>query len=529
MRNIRIIPRLDIKGPNLVKGIQMEGLRVLGKPEDFSYQYFIDGADELIYMDVVASLYGRNNLLDIVRRTAEKIFIPLTVGGGIRSIEDIREALRAGADKVAINTAAVKNPPLIRDAAKTFGSQCIVLSIEAKQKGPGRYEAYTDNGREKTGKDVFEWAVEAWKLGAGEILITSVDKDGTGKGYDIELVKKVSELVDIPVIACGGAGKIEDAVELVRQTHVDAVGAASIFHYNRLREIIAQEQYKDEGNIEYLKTQAAQGSKRFTVSSCEELKKEMQRGAVPLRPWQDNLGESLHRKKEDSGGRPSIVIIDYGLGNIFSIQRALNYIGAGPVITDDPQKILNAEGLILPGVGAFGDGMENLKKKDLVRVLKDYVASGKPLLGICLGMQLLMTEGEEFGLHQGLNFIEGPVKPLPIPEDKRKDFKLPHVGWNRLFYPQGAVANPWSQTALENIRPGDFMYFVHSNAAMPADRRYALAETEYGGIRFCSVVRKENIYGCQFHPEMSGERGLDIYRQFVFSTVKNDVPAAKKS
>jgi len=177
MRSFRIIPRLDIKGPNLVKGIHLEGLRVLGKPEDFAFQYYLDGADELLYMDVVASLYGRNNLLEIVRATAEKIFIPLTVGGGIRSIEDIRNLLRAGADKVAINTAAINNPDLIKEAAKTFGSQCIVVSIEAKKKEGGAYEAYTDNGREMTGVEVLSWAKRAVDLGAGEILVTSIDID----------------------------------------------------------------------------------------------------------------------------------------------------------------------------------------------------------------------------------------------------------------------------------------------------------------------------------------------------------------
>lgn len=514
VKTIRIIPRLDIKGPNLVKGIQMEGLRVLGKPEDFSYQYFLDGADELIYMDVVASLYGRNSLLDIIRRTAEKVFIPLTVGGGIRTIENIREALRAGADKVAINTAAVNNPQLIRDAAQTFGSQCVVVSIEAKQKAPGQYEAYTDNGRERTGKDVFEWAHQAWKLGAGEILLTSVDRDGTGKGYDVELVREVSSLVPIPVIACGGAGKVEDVVELIQQARVDAVGVASIFHYNRLGQIIAQDQYKTEGNIEYLRTQSSQGAKRFQLSSCEDLKKSLNAEGLPIRPWQNDLAGSHNFSIGGSVGAPQIAVIDYGLGNLFSIQRALSYVGAQAFVTDDPQRILNADGVILPGVGAFGDGMANLKKKGLVPVLKEYVAAGKPFLGICLGMQLLMTQGEEFGVHQGLDLIKGEVKPLPLSIEEQRTFKLPHVGWNKLL--SSGDDRAWAGTVLDGLQPGDCMYFVHSNAVVPAQKKNILAETEYGNFQFCSVVYQENIYGCQFHPEMSGERGLNIYRKFVF-------------
>ncbi len=252
-KNIRIIPRLDIKGPNLVKGIHLEGLRVMGKPEDFAEEYYNSGADELLYMDVVASLYGRNNLQEIVRRTAENIFIPLTVGGGIRSIDDIRAILRAGADKVAINTAAIKNPKLIAEGAKTFGSQCIVVSIEAKRKGDGKYEAYMDNGREKTGVEVFEWAKHAAELGAGEILITSIDNEGTGKGYDVELISRISESVNVPVIACGGAGKMEDFADAIHKGKADAVSAASVFHYFLVKKNLDVGKFKEEGNVEFLK------------------------------------------------------------------------------------------------------------------------------------------------------------------------------------------------------------------------------------------------------------------------------------
>ncbi len=205
MKTIRIIPRLDIKGPNLVKGIHLEGLRVLGKPNEFAKYYYQAGADELIYIDIVASLYGRNSLLSIIEKTAKEVFIPLTVGGGLRNIDDINAVLRAGADKIAINTAGVQNPDFIRQAARKFGSSTIVVSISAIKQPNGKYLAFTDNGREHTGVDVFEWAIHAFKLGAGEILLTSVDREGTGLGYDIELTRRVAESVPIPVIACGGA------------------------------------------------------------------------------------------------------------------------------------------------------------------------------------------------------------------------------------------------------------------------------------------------------------------------------------
>lgn len=191
MKNIRLIPRLDIKGPNLIKGIQLEGLRVIGDPQQFAQRYYEQGADELLYVDVVASLYGRNSLEDIVRRAARDIFVPLTVTGGIRSAQDVRQMLRSGADKIGINTAAIKRPELIREISRKFGSQCMVLSIEAKSVGPRRWEAYTDNGRERTGLDVLQWAQRGVELGAGEILLTSVDREGTREGFDIELVAAV--------------------------------------------------------------------------------------------------------------------------------------------------------------------------------------------------------------------------------------------------------------------------------------------------------------------------------------------------
>ncbi|MDH5763286.1 MAG: imidazole glycerol phosphate synthase subunit HisF [Nitrospinota bacterium] len=235
MSNIRLIPRLDIKGPNLVKGIHLEGLRVMGDPQEFAVGYYEDGADELIYMDIVASLYGRNNLTDIVKRTVQNVFIPLTVGGGIRSTHDVEQILRSGADKVAINTAAINNPDLIHQVSQRFGSQCMVLSIEAKQQSPGQWEAYTDNGRERTGKDVLEWAREGVELGAGEILLTSIDREGTRKGFDIELVKAVSESVPVPVIASGGMGQSQDMVDVVQSGKADAVAMADVLHYRRMK------------------------------------------------------------------------------------------------------------------------------------------------------------------------------------------------------------------------------------------------------------------------------------------------------
>lgn len=234
MSNLRIIPRLDIKGPNLIKGVHLEGLRVMGDPQEFALRYYEEGADELVYMDIVASLYGRNNLSDIIRRAAERVYIPITVGGGIRSVEDARHILRSGADKVAINTAAIARPELITEVSRKFGSQAMVLSIEAKQIAPGKWEAYTDNGRERTGLDVIEWVKRGVEMGAGEILLTSVDREGTRKGFDIELIRRVSESVPVPVIASGGMGHVDHFIEAARDGKADAVSMADVLHYRRI-------------------------------------------------------------------------------------------------------------------------------------------------------------------------------------------------------------------------------------------------------------------------------------------------------
>lgn len=234
MANIRLIPRLDIKGSNVIKSIHLEGLRVVGDPYEYARRYYEAGADELLFMDVVASLYGRNNLSDIVSKASKNIFIPITVGGGVRNVDDVKHLLRSGADKVAINTAAVAKPSLITEVSRRFGQQCMVLSIEAKKRSANQWEVYTDNGRERSGMDVVDWACRAVELGAGEILLTSIDQEGTRKGFDLDLVKAVSTKIPVPVIASGGMGTVEDLVKVVLESAADAVAMADVLHYDRL-------------------------------------------------------------------------------------------------------------------------------------------------------------------------------------------------------------------------------------------------------------------------------------------------------
>jgi cyclase len=234
MRNIRVIARLDIKGPNLIKGVHLEGLRVVGNPVEFAATYYNEGIDEILFMDSVASLYGRNHLADIISLTANDIFVPITVGGGIRTVKDAKDVLNAGADKIAINSAAVARPALIKEIAENFGSQATVLSVEAKKTQNDLWEVFTDNGREKSGLPVSDWVEEAASMGAGEILVTSIDREGTCRGFDVELMHQISERVTIPIIASGGMGKITDIQGLLLQSEISAIAVANSLHYKKV-------------------------------------------------------------------------------------------------------------------------------------------------------------------------------------------------------------------------------------------------------------------------------------------------------
>ena len=247
MHTKRIIPCLDVKAGRVVKGTNFVGLRDAGDPVELAATYDLEGADELVFLDITASVEERKAMLDVINKTAGEVFMPLTVGGGISTVDDIRNALRAGADKTSVNSAAVKNPQLIAEGAKLFGSQCIVLAIDARRCGENKWEVYVHGGRTPTGIDAIEWAKQGVALGAGEILLTSMDADGTKNGYDIPLTKAVSEAVNVPVIASGGAGKLEDFYEVLAEGGADAVLAASVFHYKTFTIQQVKEYLRDRG------------------------------------------------------------------------------------------------------------------------------------------------------------------------------------------------------------------------------------------------------------------------------------------
>jgi cyclase len=279
---IRIIPRLDIKGPNLVKGIHLEGLRVLGSPESFAKYYYENGADELIFQDVVASLYDRNSLHDIIAKTAKNMFLPLTVGGGLRTIDDIKTVLRAGADKVSLNTGAIKNPEFVREASRKFGSSTIVIAIEAIKQKNGKYFAFIDNGREETGVEVIQWAQQIEELGAGEIMITSVDREGTAEGFDIDLIKCISNVVNIPIIAHGGASTMNNIIDAIQIGNASALAIASIFHYASMNKLVHTNSEILEGNNSFKNS----GKNFSIIEPCDisDVKKLLKDYNIPCRP-----------------------------------------------------------------------------------------------------------------------------------------------------------------------------------------------------------------------------------------------------
>lgn len=259
MKNIRIIPKLEIKNNNLVKGINLEGLRVIGNPISFINEYYLNGADEIIIQDVVASLYGTNCLFDIISKISKKIFIPTTVGGGIKTIEDISQVLKYGADKVCINTAAINNPEFISEAANHFGSSSITVLIEAKKLEKSIYYAYYNSGRDNSGINVIAWSKQVEKLGAGEILLTSIDNDGTGNGFDYQIIKDILNVTNIPLIVSGGAGNLNHILELINNYDIDGVALSSIIHYSLIN------------NLKFSKDDSKIGNKEFLINNGKKI------------------------------------------------------------------------------------------------------------------------------------------------------------------------------------------------------------------------------------------------------------------
>ncbi len=473
----RLIARLDIKGNRLIKGIRFEGLRVLGDPIEASLSYAASGADEILYIDAVASLYGRNGLADALRKTSRKIFIPITVGGGVRSVENAAALLAAGADKIAVNTAALQRPDLIRELVEAFGSQCIVISVQARRtSGNNSWEAMTETGRERSGVNVLSWIEKVQELGAGEILLTSVDQDGTFKGADFSLIEEASKRVSVPLVVGGGLTQASDVKDVLSNPSISGVSLGAALHYKKLE--------------------------------IDTLKEELSTYNLPIR-----LDESKHfiLKKQKPLIGINIGIVDYGMGNQQSLINALELMGAIVHLSDQISVLEEVELIALPGVGAFGEAMSQLKSRDLVDKLVRIVKEGKPILGICLGMQILFERSEEFGETKGLCLLNGDIKGMPDVDTNGKRLVIPHTGWNQLN----------DHRKIQKSPKGSYQYFVHSFTATNIEDSVCSYTFNYGNYDFVAAVISRNIAGFQFHPERSGECGLELLANTIKELVFN--------
>lgn len=472
----RLIARLDIKGSRLIKGVRFEGLRVVGDPCDAAALYAKSGADELLYVDAVASLFGRNSLSDLLRRTSREVFIPITAGGGVRSVKDAADLLAAGADKIAVNTAALESPELIANLAEAFGRQCVVASIQARRTADGAWVAMKEAGRERTGRDVADWIKQLNQLGAGEILLTSVDQDGTCAGPDEDLIAVASSIARVPLVVGGGFAEVDQLNTVLQHPQVSAVSLGAALHQRRLS--LETVKYKLTGSVPKIPLRhIAQADS--TSSKLDELNKEYSLAGL------------------------CIGVIDYGMGNQQSLINALQCLGAGIVLSDQINQLSSCDLLALPGVGAFPKGMASLRSRGLDAWLcQEWVASRKPLLGICLGMQMLFESSDEFGESSGLGVLQGQVKSLPAFDVDGQSLILPHMGWNRLI--EG------SASSFDRSFEGIYQYFVHSFVATEVDPASVMFHCNYGHQPFVAAVRNGSIAGFQFHPERSGLDGLKL-------------------
>ena len=476
----RIIARLDIKGKKLIKGIRFEGLRVIGDAVDFAEKYYLTGVDEILYIDAVASLYGRNSLYDILSETSKRIFVPITAGGGIKSIEDAKSLISNGADKVAVNTGLVENISLAKSLVKVFGSQCIVASIQAKRDPNLGWEVMKASGRERTGKKVIEWIKDLQSHGVGEILITSVDMDGLCKGIDKQLIEVCSKVCKIPLIVGGGFAHEEEVNRVIMNPKISGVSIGASFH-------------KDKLSIKNLK-------KKVKQNSPEKIRFPKSENDYDSKKYNYKSGD-LFRKK-------NLLIVDYGLGNNLSLFNALEKLDYKAEISSTINKIRDADLVFLPGVGSYSQGIKNLKRRGIFDLLIENSKLGKPIIGICLGMQMMLDKGYEDGINSGLGLIKGEVKYMgEIKSDKK--MIIPHVGWNIIKSNNGS---------FESDINNSMQYFVHSFNATEVPFANRLHTFNYYKKEWIASIIKENIVGFQFHPERSGSQGLlllDYFAKFL--------------
>jgi len=463
--NKRIVVKLDIKGPRVIKGIRYEGLKVVGDPYELALEYYKQGVDEIFYSDAVASLYGRNSLPGLLKKTCRDVFIPITVGGGIQTVDHARYLLSSGADKIAINTALFTNIDLIDALADEFGQQAVVVSIQCRSYN-GDWECMAESGRERTGHTIRDWLNKLSSHPVGEYIINSIDQDGTLDGPDLNLLEHVQDLVNIPLIFGGGIESTSSLDKVLSNKIVSGASVASLLHFNH-------------ATVTQLKSSSS-------VLRFQE--------PAPFTGLDPSFAYSI-----------SVGVVDYGCGNLFSITNALNTIGIQTSIVSSPADLDNISVLFLPGVGSFPHAMKNLHERFLVSPIQEYAKSGRALIGICLGMQLLFTNGSEISNNKGLDLIPGSVNSISESIDF-SDVPLPHIGWS-------TIASTSDSFTLPNLP----FYFVHSFMATVAESGNILATTSYGNVLIPAIVRRKNVLGFQFHPERSSSQGLNLLSYSIHS------------
>lgn len=476
----RVIPCLDVKEGRTVKGVEFMDLQDAGDPVLLARRYEIDGADEIVFLDIAATAERRSTMIAVAEGVSANVFTPFTVGGGVRSETDVQRLLDAGADKVAVNSAALADPSLLNGLAARFGSQCIVLAVDVKRTEHDSWQVYAAGGQVATGKEVAAWTSEAVRRGVGEILLTSIDRDGTQTGYDLDVIKLITDRLPVPVIASGGAGQLEHYAQAVQRAGAEAVLAASQLHAGQ--------------------------------TTIGEIKAYLADQGVSVRssPLPGNSPTEFAPLME----KPLIAIVDYDSGNRRSIEQALQKVGALTTVTGDGDEIAMADGIVLPGVGAFRPAMERLDERGLTRLLRRLAASGKPLLGICLGEQLLFDSSEEDGWRAGLGLLSGQVREIETP-------LRPNIGWRAISLNK---ADPLSKGIASN----DYFYHLHQYAAIPTNLNSVIAQAplpnrDNPDYQVSTIVGRKNIYGVQFHPEKSGPAGLRLLRNFVELCVEGRV------
>ncbi|MDC0563907.1 imidazole glycerol phosphate synthase subunit HisH [Alphaproteobacteria bacterium] len=480
----RVIATLDIKNEKLVKGIGLEGLRQIGDPAFFAKLYYEEGIDEIYFRDVVASLYNQNTIKEIIKNTAENCFIPIMVGGGIRSLYDIEAILKAGGDKVAINTAAVLDKQFIQQAVKYFGSSSISVQVDTQRIGESN-KVTTESGRNITDIDTLHWIKTAQSLGAGEIILTSVERDGSGDGFDFKFINELQEIISTPLIISGGAGNLGHLSKIGEYDYVSGVGIASMLHNfysKRTNQKTSRIRKYEIGNTDFVQ-----------ATSVLNIKKELKFERLPERII---VKPSTLRKNVFE---TQIGVLDYGAGNIYSVQNALKKLGVSSYKITKPSDLKRIDALIIPGVGEFESAMKKLQQRELVNPIIDFSNNNKSVLGICLGMHLLFESSQESPGCQGLGLLKGQVKLLP-----NNSGNIPNIGWRQIEL---------ENTNKENQQSS--MYFIHSYYVSPDELEIESGHTPLKSFIFPSIVESKNIKGWQFHPELSGWDGLLFLKNWV--------------